>query len=327
MLHSRGLFGAAHGVLASVRSRGMHTQMGSVRSQGMRAQLGAGPADLRQRGVSTLLRAHSKTTRGMLDVVPYPRGQQGRCRWDRYTKADYGSRRGKQQQQQSRGSGSSLLDKLTPESLVYLIIGANGIVYLVWNSAQQRRTSLGDNTLYVWMLKNFSSMWVNLREGRLWTLVTPAFSHVSTMHLAVNMFILYSFGADLVRVVGKKRFLGFYLLAGVCGNLLSTVTRGIILPRLNGDYSGVMQPAIGASTATVGITTLFACLFPKTQFMLFFVVPMPAWLATVGFIGWDMWRVLGSKNTRVDGAGHLGGAAAALGYYWFRLRPLIRRVR
>ncbi|KAJ1989438.1 hypothetical protein EDC05_004696 [Coemansia umbellata] len=242
-----------------------------------------------------------------------PRGQQWRgARWENYTRA--GEPHGKPW-------------RLSPEGIVYTVIALNGAVFLVWGAADSRMKSLNDPGMKTWMIKNFTSMWVNLKEGRVWTLVTPAFSHIEPMHFLLNMFMLYQFGTDIARVLGPKRFLLFYLGTAVGGNLLSTVMRGVVMPARTGDRSTMLQPALGASTSTVGITTLFACLYPNAMLSLFFVVPVPAWLASVGFIGWDLWRVMSAKRTRIDGAGHLGGAFAALGYYWFRLRPLIRRIR
>ncbi|KAJ2850851.1 hypothetical protein IWW36_001575 [Coemansia brasiliensis] len=250
-------------------------------------------------------------------------GQQVRgARWERYTKADYGSRRGN-----THHNDSAPRKQISPDALVYGIIAVNGVVFLMWQSANSRQKSLGDGSLRLWMIKNFTTMWANIQEGRLWTILTPAFSHIEPLHLFLNMFMLHTFGKDVARILGTKRFAVFYLGAAACGNLISSMVRGIVLPVMKNDYSGVAQPSLGASTSVVGITTLFACLYPTATLQLFFIVPVPAWLATVGFIGWDMWRLMSYKTSRVDGAGHLGGAAAALGYYWFRIRPLIRRMR
>ncbi|KAJ2053244.1 hypothetical protein H4S04_000815 [Coemansia sp. S16] len=277
-----------------------------------------------------------RTARGplripQLNIVPAPRGQQTRGgRWESHTKADYGSRRGNiyrknnNSQQQRR---LPLFSNITPESAVYLLIGINGVMFLVWTTANQRFNSLGDKSMLTWLTRNCSTMWVNLAQGRIWTLVTPAFSHVDPMHLFVNMFVLYSFGTDVARMLGAKRFLGFYLGAAVVGNLVSAVIRGVVIPLRTGDMSSMVQPSIGASTSVIGITTLFACVYPMAQLQLFMIIPVRAWLATVGFVGWDLWRVMKHGSSKADGAGHLGGAAAGAAYYWFKLRPLIRRMR
>jgi len=47
------------------------------------------------------------------------------------------------------------------------------------------------------MRKHFLSSITNLREGRIWTLVTPCFSQRDLGHFALNMFVLYSFGSHV----------------------------------------------------------------------------------------------------------------------------------
>ncbi|KAJ2593648.1 hypothetical protein EV177_008516 [Coemansia sp. RSA 1804] len=240
-------------------------------------------------------------------------GQQWRgARWDQYTNANYGERRGW---------------KLTPEVCVYTIIAINGLVFVMWIDANGKAKSFGDLSKYKWMASNFTINLQSIREGRVWTLVTAAFSHVEPMHLLVNMFVLHQFGTDIARILGTRRFVGFYLGAAVIGNAVSLLIRGFVLPYTTGDSTTAGQMALGASTSVVGTTTLFACLFPQAELLLFFIVPVRAWMAATGFIAWDLWRVMQAKSTRVDGAGHLGGALAALGYYWVRLRPHIRRMR
>ncbi|KAJ2247898.1 hypothetical protein GGI13_004866, partial [Coemansia sp. RSA 455] len=237
--------------------------------------------------------------------------------------ADYGSRRGNTYRNNNNNSQQQrrlpLFSNITPESAVYLLIGVNGVMFLVWTTASQRFNSLGDKSMLTWLTRNCSTMWVNLAQGRIWTLVTPAFSHVDPMHLFVNMFVLYSFGTDVARMLGAKRFLGFYLGAAVVGNLVSAVIRGVVIPLRTGDMSSMVQPSIGASTSVIGITTLFACVYPMAQLQLFMIIPVRAWLATVGFVGWDLWRVMKHGSSKADGAGHLGGAAAGAAYYWFKL--------
>ncbi|KAJ2370629.1 hypothetical protein IW150_004893 [Coemansia sp. RSA 2607] len=282
-----------------------------------------------RRSLTTYLTSKLRTkpdtfSRGPQTVITL-RGQQTRgARWENYTKANYGSNRGNRYR--NTDYRKPFFERLTPETTVYTLIAINGGVFLLWQTAEARQKSFGDTKLAQWMLQNFTTMWANLSEGRVWTLVTPAFSHVNTMHLLVNMFVLHSFGPDLARMLGNGRFLAFYLGAAVCGNLLSTVLRASLPPK-PGQRDPRTVPALGASTSVMGIATLFACLFPQTKFLIFLVVPVPAWLATAGFITWDLWGVAKNRNSRTDGAGHLGGAAAGLAYYWFRLRPLIRRMR
>ncbi|KAG0371208.1 hypothetical protein BGZ54_008948 [Gamsiella multidivaricata] len=85
-----------------------------------------------------------------------------------------------------------------------------------------------------------------------------------------------------------------------------------------------MHFSLGASGAIMGITTAFACVHPMSQYSLFFVINMPA-AALIGLFGaYELYNVLAVNTGRFDSAGHLGGGLFGAGYYFFKLRPLIR---
>ncbi|OMJ08488.1 hypothetical protein AYI70_g11521 [Smittium culicis] len=83
--------------------------------------------------------------------------------------------------------------------------------------------------------------------------------------------------------------------------------------------------SIGSSGAGNATIVLFASLFPKTTFLLFFIIPCPAWLAAGGFIAYDVYNSISRGNPIIDSFAHLGGAGIGFGYYWFKLRPFLRR--
>ena len=56
----------------------------------------------------------------------------------------------------------------------------------------------------------------NVAHGKnIWTLLTHMFSHVMLFHLFENMFSLFFLGTFCERIIGRKRFLLFYLIAGL----------------------------------------------------------------------------------------------------------------
>jgi membrane associated rhomboid family serine protease len=60
-------------------------------------------------------------------------------------------------------------------------------------------------------------------QGQWWRLVTSMFLHGSLLHLAFNMLALWQVGQLVERLFGSLRFLGLYLIAGVCGSLASVL--------------------------------------------------------------------------------------------------------
>ncbi len=60
----------------------------------------------------------------------------------------------------------------------------------------------------------------SLKRGQIWRAVTPIFIHLGMLHLAMNMFVLVSFGRMVERWLGTPRFALFVLLLAVGPNLL-----------------------------------------------------------------------------------------------------------
>jgi rhomboid protease GluP len=58
-------------------------------------------------------------------------------------------------------------------------------------------------------------------HGQWWRLITSTFVHIGIMHVAMNMYILWSIGSFTERLFGKVGFLVLYLLAGIGGSLAS----------------------------------------------------------------------------------------------------------
>ena len=142
---------------------------------------------------------------------------------------------------------------------------------------------------------------------RPWTLVTYQFVHASVLHLAFNMLALYFFGPPVEARLGGRRFLGFYVLCGLGGALLSAALVPIV-----GD-----QLVVGASGAVLGVAVAFAWYWPDTPVLVFpFPEPFAAkWLVifTVAISLVLAW--LSAATGASDGVSHLahlGGIGTAL---------------
>lgn len=56
----------------------------------------------------------------------------------------------------------------------------------------------------------------------------------------------------------------------------------------------------------------YGAVFPRTTFLLFFVVPVPAWVLIPGLFAWDAYSAIFTKGSGIDSAGHVGGIIAGL---------------
>lgn len=148
------------------------------------------------------------------------------------------------------------------------------------------------------------------------TLITHMFSHFSPGHLFVNMFALASFGKLCEKIIGRKRFGIFYLVAGLLAAFLS-----IILPvyfgyglgeRIFGSPNTYM---LGASGAIFGIAGLFVVLLPRLKFS---IILLPFWsfpaYKIIPAILAIMWILSISIGLPIGNVAHLGGFLAGLTY-------------
>ena len=84
-------------------------------------------------------------------------------------------------------------------------------------------------------------------------LFSSMFLHAGLVHIAFNLFALAYLGGFAEKSIGKTRYLGTYLAAGIAGALL----HGIIYTLILGNSSNVL---IGASAAISGVMGITAAL-------------------------------------------------------------------
>jgi len=122
---------------------------------------------------------------------------------------------------------------------VSLIIGINVIVFLAWQSASMVPG------LFEFMTANFLVSTSHILHWHAWTLVTAAFSHNELWHLAINMFVLWSFGTVLERLWGTRVFFLSYLAAAVVASISHCAVSSSKMRRL--------RPSIQARTWIVTV--------------------------------------------------------------------------
>ncbi|GAV75309.1 Rhomboid domain-containing protein [Cephalotus follicularis] len=215
-----------------------------------------------------------------------------------------------------RGVWRSWFQRLTASEVILGLIVANVAVFMLWRIADQR-----------FMVNNFTISLENFRSGRLHTLITSAFSHISTEHLVSNMIGLYFFGMSMGRNFGPEFLLKLYLAGAVGGSVFYLVHHAFLVLSSKGQRTFMNDPSTrpglvyywnGASGAVNAIMLLDIFLNPKATLYLDFIIPVPAMLLGIFLIGKDMLRVI-EGNSHVSGSAHLGGAAVAA-LAWLRIR-------
>ncbi len=176
-----------------------------------------------------------------------------------------------------------------------------------------------------------------------WQIISHMFMHGGLMHLAFNMFALYSFGSTLEHFWGGKRFLFFYISCGLGSALLHTgvnyfvfdsavqtlmangIPRSEIIEALSQGKYGVIWaeyltpsqlqgmidafriPVVGASGAIYGLLVAFAFMYPNAELALLFIpIPIKAKYFVSAILLLDLF--LGLKGDSIFGSGGTGVA-------------------
>ncbi|MDM7275262.1 MAG: rhomboid family intramembrane serine protease [Thermoprotei archaeon] len=156
-----------------------------------------------------------------------------------------------------------------------------------------------------------------LRGERLYTLLTSMFLHGNLVHLLGNMLYLYVFGDNVEVVMGRLRYIVFYIVSGLVASLIHT------LYALMFDPSSLIVPAVGASGAISGVLGAYLVLFPwgRVRVVAFWGwIPMSLSLPAIVYIGfWFLYQLLMGLMIAAAGisAGvafwaHIGGFIAGL---------------
>ena len=109
-----------------------------------------------------------------------------------------------------------------------------------------------------------------------WTWITSIFAHGGFTHIAVNSIALYFFGPVVERRLGKARFVALFLVAGVFAGLAQVGATLLLDP-------GMQSGVVGSSGAIIAVMGVLTVLRPKLTVYLYFLLPVPLWILTIGF--------------------------------------------
>ena len=151
-----------------------------------------------------------------------------------------------------------------------------------------------------------------IAKGYIWQLVTFQFLHADLWHLAFNLLGLFFLGRAVEDMIGTRRFLQVYFLAGTFGGIFQ-VLLGFVF---GGPFA---IPVVGASAGVFGITAVFGTLQPEAT-ILFMFIPMRAkFLVVVSALIAGFYVLVPSPSSYgVAHAAHFAGIAAGVAYVrWF----------
>ncbi|HLN61299.1 MAG TPA: rhomboid family intramembrane serine protease [Symbiobacteriaceae bacterium] len=168
--------------------------------------------------------------------------------------------------------------------VTYSLVALNLVLFLV---------ELGAGDLANDLLSLFAVVPTRVLSLRVWamtggwplvTLVTSTFFHGSWTHLIGNMLYLWVFGDNIEDLLGRGRYLLFYLLCGVLANIAHVAAN-----------PSSQALTIGASGAVAGVLGGYLLRFPRakilTLFPIGFLVPAVPIAASIYLVLWFLMQL------------------------------------
>ena len=202
------------------------------------------------------------------------------------------------------------------------LIGINTLVYVVGLICFLATQGESEE----WVMAN---LWLIPAQSYFWTYLTSMFVHAGLFHLLGNMIFLFLFGCCVEDIVGRLKFLIFYLIGGLVAQFMFIA--------MSPDHFSDIVPMGGASGAICACMGMYVMLRAGADiefkyFVWLFIYiragefTVPAWVA-IGFYFLSnlLWAIVGMAASGEHGGvafgAHVGGFLAGFAiiaiYKWF----------
>lgn len=196
------------------------------------------------------------------------------------------------------------MEQLGTQSIVTSVLVALNIAWFVIVATQGGGWIIPQGGTIIQWGSNYGPLTLS---GQWWRLFSCMFVHFGLVHLAFNMWVLWSLGRLVERMFGSLHYALLYVFAGLCGSLASLWWH----PNVN---------SAGASGAIFGI------LGGLLAFVLNPASGVPPTIAAsqrrsgILFIAYNL--IGGFTNHGIDNAAHVGGLLGGFLIGWLLVRPL-----
>lgn len=150
-------------------------------------------------------------------------------------------------------------------------------------------------------------------QGQIWRLTTYDFLHStgSFWHILFNMWLLYLAGKPVADKYGQREFLWFYLLGGIFSAVFY-IAWGLLMNERGA--------AVGASGAVSAVLVLYAMNWPRQQWYIYGIIPVPVIALVLISGGMDLFPMLqqlsgGNRTDNIAHSAHIGGMLFGFLYY------------
>ncbi|KAJ1436088.1 hypothetical protein B484DRAFT_325294 [Ochromonadaceae sp. CCMP2298] len=163
------------------------------------------------------------------------------------------------------------------------------------------------------------------QQGKYHTLITAFFSQKDASHLLFNGMAFVSFGMNSIALLGSSRFLLLYMGGGLLSSI-AQVSWPYMIPRSWPAYHhySPYSAGLGASGAVNAVVAWNIITFPTSLIYLYGLLPLPAALLGLAFLGADAYSLyFGQSN--IGNAAHLAGSAYGTAFWVMMRRGALRR--
>jgi hypothetical protein len=183
-------------------------------------------------------------------------------------------------------------------NMTYVFLGAMWVTFLLQHVVILALSPQAHNALFVISPTH---------PEYVWTWVTSVFSHqpFSFLHIAGNSIVIYFFGRIVEQYIGSRDFTLLFLGSGVLAGLGQIAIQA---------YQGNPAGALGASGAALAIMGVLTVLNPSLRVYLYFILPVPLWVITIGYAGLTAFGILGGVGGGIAHVAHGVGLVLGLAY-------------
>ncbi len=142
--------------------------------------------------------------------------------------------------------------------------------------------------------------------------LTACFVHGDYTHLFINLFVFYQFGESVEArfdlefgtTMGRVYYILLFVGSGVFANLITYLD----------NKDNQQFRSVGASGAVSGILLAFVIFAPWNWLLLFFIIPIPAFIAAVLYMVYSSYAANKQHGSHIDHKAHFWGAVFGFGF-------------
>lgn len=196
----------------------------------------------------------------------------------------------------------------------YAMIGLNTALFLA--------------QLMGWDMRPFAALYpLNHPELRWWQWFTHIFLHENILHLLLNMYAIYFFGAPVLATMKTRKFALLYLLGGLVGGALYNLVLAIQTPAAYVPHSQML----GASGAAFAILAAFAMRFPNAPLgIMFLPFEFKAKYFVMAIVAYEIFATFSGVSlfgSNIAHMAHVGGAIVGCLLTWLWRKRHIHLVK